>query len=115
MKNEEIATAIPVRCLCGAPIRCHRLSGGAPVRCRALPRVRPHHRMAFMSNGLRMGGLTRGKTLQLTGAPQPINNQQSIINKTLNIMEKNEEKKKKALDEDMLNKVNGGKPLVVFL
>ena len=30
-------------------------------------------------------------------------------------MEKNEEKKKKALDEDMLNKVNGGKPLVVFL
>ena len=30
-------------------------------------------------------------------------------------MEKNEEKKKKALDEDMLDKVNGGKPLVVFL
>ena len=63
MKNEEIATAIPVRCLCGAPIRCHRLSGGAPVRCRVLPCVRPHHRMAFMSNGLRMGGLTQGKTL----------------------------------------------------
>ena len=118
MKNEEVAGGAPVRChrlSGGAPVRCHRLSGGAPVRCRVLPRVRPHHRMAFMSNGLRMGGLTRGKTLQLTGAPQPINNQQSIINKTLNIMEKNEEKKKKALDEDMLNKVNGGKPLVVFL
>lgn len=30
-------------------------------------------------------------------------------------MEKNEEKKKKALDEDKLDKVNGGKPIVVLL
>ena len=72
MKNEEVAGGAPVRChrlsggapvRChrlsgGPPVRCHRLSGGAPVRCRVLPRVRPHPRMAFMSNGLRMGGLT---------------------------------------------------------
>ena len=56
MKNEEVAG--------GAPVRCHRLSGGAPVRCRVLPCVRPHPRMAFLSNGLHMGGLTQGKTLQ---------------------------------------------------
>lgn len=29
-------------------------------------------------------------------------------------MEKNEEKKKKALDEDKLDEVNGGKPLWFF-
>ena len=29
-------------------------------------------------------------------------------------MEKNEEKKKKALDEEMLDKVNGGKPILVI-
>ena len=29
-------------------------------------------------------------------------------------MEKNEEKKKKALDEDKLDEVNGGTPLLVF-
>ena len=30
-------------------------------------------------------------------------------------MEKNEEKKKKALDEDKLDEVNGGKSILVFL
>lgn len=29
-------------------------------------------------------------------------------------MEKNEEKKKKALDEDKLDKVNGGKPMLFY-
>lgn len=30
-------------------------------------------------------------------------------------MEKSEEKKKKALEEEMLDKVNGGKTILVFL
>ena len=67
--NEEVATAMTS----AAPVRCHRLSGGAPVRCRVLPCVRPHPRMAFMSNGLRMGGLTQGKTLQQMGAMHSAN------------------------------------------
>ena len=44
----------------------------SPVSCRVLPRVRPHHRMASMPNKLRIGGLTRGKTLQQWGAAQKI-------------------------------------------
>ena len=43
-------------------------------------------------------------------------NSKSLETETrITIMEKNEEKKKKALDEDKLDEVNGGRPFLVIL
>ena len=47
------------------PSRRHCFSGGAPVRCRVLPRVRPQ----TVDIAFRLGGLTRGKTLQQRAIP----------------------------------------------